>query len=97
MFDFPNRMISPEEVITIYEVGTEEECDEIENMYNYVSKLIESSDDSDDEYKWMKITFNAHKNLIESRTDWTKCQKTVRRKRIISMMHNTMFKKSSEG
>jgi len=68
---------------------SEEECDEehwdkIKKMYLAVIDEVENSSD-----EMMKMTINAHKSMIEDRSDFDDCQKTVRRKRIIIMWHNT--------
>lgn len=82
MFQFPDdRMIEPDEL--------GEECEEIEKMYNEVAQKIEISDDANFHNKWLKQTLKAHIEMIENRTDWTVCQKSVRRKRVIAMWHNT--------
>jgi hypothetical protein len=84
MFEFPNRMIEPDEITG--------ECDDIEVLYLDIIKNIEKSDD-----QWMQMTLKSHKEMVEDRTDWDKCQKNVRRKRIIAMWHNTKILKEKKS
>jgi N-glycosylase/DNA lyase len=97
MFDLPeSKMITPDEVKTSHEVGTVEDCQEIQDMYKLTEKLIDEGEDNIND-KMMKSTLHSHRLMIEARTDWDMCQKTVRRRRIISMWHNTqVFKKNSK-
>ncbi len=96
MFDLPeNIMVDPKNIKTKHEKGTVEDCEEIQEMYLYVEKIIESSDDNNEDDKWMKKTLSSHKSLIENRKDWEMCQKTVRRRMLIAMWHNNNILKKS--
>lgn len=98
MFDLPeDRMIQPDDVLTRHEKGTVEDCEEIDYMYHCIAELVDACDESILHDKFLKETLNAHRNMIENRSDWDMCQKTVRRRRIIAMWHNTqILKKQSE-
>ena len=87
MFNLPEgEMISPDDIKGGYE-KEEEECEYIEKVYNEVTELIESLDNSINNM-FLKMTLGGHLKCIESRDDWTMCQKTARRKRIIAAWHN---------
>ena len=62
---------------------TEEDCDIVEEKY--FKDVIEIKDSDD---QMMKVTLVGHIKMIEERADFTKCQKTARRKIIIAMWHN---------
>jgi len=72
------------------ELDIPNDCDIVEELYEEASIVIENFNDS-----FLNMTLKAHKELIESRTDWEKCEKTVRRKRIIAMLHNTIVKEKN--
>jgi len=96
MFDLPEgKLIEPDAVKTKYKVGDVEDCEEIQYMYLCIAELIDASDESDVRDTWMKTTLKAHREMIESRNDWDMCQKTVRRRRVISMWHNTQVLKEN--
>ena len=97
MFNLPDRMIEPDEVKTGREPGTIEDCEKIDEMFRQTVELIKAGNDDNFHDKWIKATLEAHNRMIEDRTDWDMCQKTVRRRRIISMWHNTQIvKKNTE-
>jgi len=96
MFNLPSdRMIEPDEIVTAHEKGTIEDCQEIQNIYYVVEKIIDELDEKNNNDNFLKLTLSSHKKLIEERKDWDMCQKTVRRRRIIAMWHNTQMLKSN--
>lgn len=54
------------------------ECAEIVPLWNEVILGIATGDND-----FLKQVLGAHEDHVESREDWTDCEKTVRRKRVI--------------
>jgi hypothetical protein len=55
-------------------------CDEIEAAFHLAALEIKNSSHDN-----MKMFLEQHDKMIESRTDFSNCQKAVRRKRVITM------------
>ena len=58
----------------------------VPTVFQWVAERIRASDD-----KFLKSFLKQHEDLIESRADFTDCQKNARRKKLIEMYKNQQF------